>query len=115
MNKIENGRLVDVKANKKDLDVTLDLKYEYTDKIGNVHERVFTRVPLFLYSNPIFVEDSCKQVRAIDFGYGDIFYFEDSAIKDRIIKYATKEMTIEEIEKKLGHKVKIVSEKGDKE
>lgn len=121
MSKIENGRLVDVKANKEEkLGVTLDLTYEYTDKIGNVHEWVITKVPLFLFSNPIDIEgkyisfsDSCHNSRTINVGYGDVVLFEDSIIKDKIIKYATKEMTIEEIEKKLGHKVKIVGKKGE--
>ena len=122
MSKLGNGRLVDVKLNKEELGFTLDLKYEYTDKIGNVHEYVITKVQLFLYSNPINIEgkfvtfsDSCNNSRIINVGYGDVVLFEDSTIKDRIIKYAIKEMTIEEIEKKLGHKVKIVGEKGEKE
>ena len=32
-------------------------------------------------------------------------------VTDRIVEYATKEMTLEEIEKKLGYKIKIVAEK----
>ena len=115
MSKLENGRLVDIKVNKEDMGVTLDLTYEYTDVIGNVHEHVITRVPLPLYFNPINIEtkfeffsDLYHHGRTIDVGYGDVYLFEDSIVKDRIIKYAEKEMTIEEIEKKLGHKVKIV-------
>ena len=111
MSKLENGRLVDIKVNKEDMGVTLDLTYEYTDVIGNVHEHVITRVPLPLYFNPINIETKFEfhHGRIIDVGYGDVVLFKDSTVKDRIINYTEKEMTIEEIEKRLGHKVKIVS------
>lgn len=46
-------------------------------------------------------------------GYGKINLSENTIFEDKIVKYAEKEMTIEEIEKKLGHKVKIVGEKGE--
>lgn len=37
--------------------------------------------------------------------------FDDALFVDWITEYATQDMTLEEIENKLGHKVKIVSEK----
>ena len=51
--------------------------------------------------------------RHVNIGYGKINLSENTTFKDKIVKYAEKEMTIEEIEKKLGHKVKIVGEKGE--
>lgn len=45
---------------------------------------------------------------------GNEHSYKDVAYIDRIVKYAVKEMTQEEIEKELGYKVKIVSEKEDK-
>lgn len=49
----------------------------------------------------------------IDVGYGDVTLWDPSnSITDTIVKYASpKEMTLEEIEEKLGHKVKIVGRK----
>ena len=49
----------------------------------------------------------------VNIGYGKINLSENTIFEDKIVKYAEKEMTIEEIEKKLGHKVKIVGEKGE--
>lgn len=52
----------------------------------------------------------CPRI-TIDVGYGDVTLWDPSnSITDTIVKYASpKEMTLEEIEEKLGHKVKIVS------
>ena len=44
-------------------------------------------------------------------GLGEQDVSPDFTYIDRIVEYATKEMTIEEIENKLGHKVKIVNKK----
>lgn len=49
--------------------------------------------------------------KTIDVGYGEQDVRPDFKYIDRIVEYATKEMTIEEIENKLGHKVKIVNKK----
>ena len=49
----------------------------------------------------------------VNIGYGKINLSGNTIFEDKIVKYAEKEMTIEEIEKKLGHKVKIVGEKGE--
>lgn len=49
----------------------------------------------------------------VNIGYGKINLSESTIFEDKIVKYAEKEMTIEKIEKKLGHKVKIVGEKGE--
>ena len=46
------------------------------------------------------------------FGLGDLSLYSDDdgyLYHEKIIEEKTKEMTLEEIEKKLGHKVKIVS------
>ena len=49
----------------------------------------------------------------VNIGYGKINLSENTIFEDKIVKHAEKEMTIEQIEKKLGHKVKIVGEKGE--
>lgn len=49
----------------------------------------------------------------VNIGYGKINLSENTIFEDKIVKYAEKEMTIEEVEKKLGHKVKIVGKKGE--
>ena len=46
---------------------------------------------------------------SIDLGFGSLDYSEITSEETRRIHTVTKEMTIEEIEEKLGYKIKIVS------
>lgn len=114
--------LMDVKINKSDSRYFLCLTYKYHDKYGNIHERVIDNIPLPLYNHldNITIKESqvslpslnfCTTHKTIDVGFGEQDVRPDFAYIDRIVEYATKEMTIEEIENKLGHKVKIVDKK----
>ena len=100
----------------------LNLRYKYETDSG-VYELVIPRVDLGILTKgelPIFASD-CSGLR-IDYcarfntncydlektaipGYGNIAYLINE------IKEKRREMTLEEIEKKLGYKVKVVSEK----
>lgn len=117
---INNCELMDVKINKSDNIYVLCLTYKYHDEYGNTHERVIDNVPLPLYNrvdnitikeanvSPLF---DLRIYKTIDVGFGEQDVKPDFTYIDRIVEYATKEMTIEEIENKLGHKVKIVNKK----
>lgn len=48
---------------------------------------------------------------SIDVGYGDVDLPSDYVLIDTIVKYGIKEMTLEEIEKELGYKVRVVNRK----
>jgi len=95
----------------------LGLTYEFEDAQENVHEVYISRVPLPIYDQGI-PEIKCKSVytmgsyinagESIDVGYGDVNLPSDYVLIDTIVKYEIKEMTLEEIEKELGYKVKIV-------
>lgn len=97
----------------------LGLTYEFEDAQENVHEVYISRVPLPVYDQGI-PEIKHKSVYtmgsristgdSIDIGYGDVDLPSDYVLIDTIVKYGIKEMTLEEIEKELGYKVKIVSE-----
>lgn len=111
--------LKDVKLNKDDYgNYFLTLTYSGKDEFGNIHELVLDGVPLNLYSTFNYVEtkelpyslDTFVEAK-INVGFGDVnIYCKDNlTITDKIVEYAVKEMSIEEIEKKLGHKVKIVN------
>lgn len=111
--------LKDVKLNKDDYgNYFLTLTYSGKDELGNIHELVLDGVPLNLYSTFNYVEtkelpyslDTFVEAK-INVGFGDVdIYCKDNlTITDKIVEYAVKEMSIEEIEKKLGHKVKIVN------
>lgn len=110
--------LKDVKLDKDDYgNYFLTLTYSGKDVCGNVHELVLDGVPLHLYSssNYIKLEEMYSlgtvEERKINVGFGDvdIYYNDNFTITDKIVEYSVKEMSIEEIEKKLGHKVKIVN------
>lgn len=95
----------------------LCLVYEEKDNLGNLHEITLEDVPLplcdcFTITEQCYEPDILSKT-IINVGYGDVPAFKwDTRTKmtDTIVKYAPpKEMTLEEIEEKLGHKVKIVS------
>lgn len=119
ISEINNCELMDVKINKSDNRYFLCLTYKYRDEYGNIHERVIDNIPLPLYSylDNITIKESQASLsllnyctrKTIDVGFGEQDVRPDFAYIDRIVEYATKEMIIEEIEKKLGYKVKIVS------
>lgn len=98
----------------------LGLTYEFEDAQENVHEVYISRVPLPIYDQGI-PEIKCKSVYtmgsyinagdSIDVGYGDVDLPSDYVLTDTIVKYGVKEMTLEEIEKELGYKVKVVDRK----
>lgn len=111
--------LMDVKLNKEPNNggYSLCLTYKGEDEHGNIHEKVLSGVPLPLYSNTRYFEYreeiGCYNPDRyfLDIGYGMLSVPKNFKTVDRIVEYACKEMTLEEIEKKLGHKVKIVAEK----
>ena len=120
ISEINNCELMDVKINKSDNRYFLCLTYSYRDAYGNIHERVINDVPLPLYNHldSITIKEAHASPllnlcipKTIDVGFGEQDVRPDFAYIDRIVEYATKEMTIEEIENKLGHKVKIVDKK----
>ena len=116
-----NAILVDAKLKKdKHGDYYLILVYKGTDTYGNTHKLVIDGLPLSLYKTTDFITAEVTRSmfeateRNIDIGFGSIPFGRYTKVTDEIIDYATKEMTLEEIEKKLGYKVKIISDKEGK-
>lgn len=132
--KYKNAKLVDAVAYTNNLGSWyMRLKYTYEDEEGGVHERYYPKVefPFFLGKLPT------EEFSADRFGRGEMtlnlfsnevaafrtkFWnpvseqmMSDVCVVDNLIKPAihVHEMTVEEIEKKLGYKVKIVN-KGEK-
>lgn len=112
-----DGYLTDVKLNKESLngEYSLCLTYTGKDEFGNTHEQIINGVPIPIYtrSRNIASEITINDIseRYVDVGYGMVLLPNNVKAIDRIVEYAAKEMTLEEIEKKLGYKVKIVAEK----
>lgn len=112
---------LDVKRDKEGLieEVYLYLKYLQETEKG-IYEHKYEHILLPIKTNDLPVIKPgliCINPMLRDFvldaGFGDCaFRTKDHTV--RVIEEKTKEMTLDEIEKALGHKVKIVKEKGEK-
>lgn len=115
--KIKDATLTKVETKSGCTKYRLCLVYENKDYLGNLHEITLNDVPLPLCDHFSITEECYEpdimSKSIINVGYGDVATFgwdTRNKMTDTITKYAPpKEMTLEEIEKKLGHKVKIVS------
>ena len=109
MNKLESQNVEDINISfNKDINsYVINVSYRYTDRVGNVDIISIRDLPITIYSHPDFSSNiTCK----IDLGFGSLkFYPGITSYETRRIHTVTKEMTIEEIEEKLGYKIKIVS------
>ena len=115
-----NLKVSDVKLIKNPNDTySLDVKYllETSETIREFHFPSI-QLPLTTKQIQVGIVRGCFGQRHyagdIDVGFGYTTLNVDpagNAYYERIIETKTKEMTLEEIEKKLGHKVKIVNKK----
>lgn len=112
---------LDVKRDEEGLieEVYLYLKYLQETEKG-IYEHKYEHILLPIKTNDLPVIKPgliCINPMLRDFvldaGFGDCaFRTKDHIV--RVLEEKTKEMTLDEIEKALGHKVKIVKEKGEK-
>ena len=120
MNNVNDRKLKDATLTKVEMkygsaQYFLCLVYEQKDDLGNIHEVTLKDVLLPLYNDFKFKGSEQSELDACpivtDVGYGDVILWDPSnSITDTIVEYAPpKEMTLEEIEEKLGYKVKIVN------
>lgn len=131
--KAENAKLVDATAYQVETGTWyIELQYEYEDKSG-VHRRYYPKVefPFFCgklppeeFSSDRFGRDELtiglitKEVAVFRGNFSNPMtgqIMEDVCVIDNLVKPATPahEMTIEEIEKELGYKVKIVNKENN--
>lgn len=129
MDTVKNEKLVAATAYTDDYGAWFtELKYQYEDEKG-VHERYYPKVefpfscgklPTEVFSSDRFGNSEVT----ISLPYSEVAAFrgtfqnpangqiiKDVCIIDNLVKPAVREMTIEEIEKELGYKVKVVEEK----
>ena len=107
-------RLTNVETVMEKGNIFLDVTYEFENFRG-VHECRFPRVLVPLYKEDgDFVLTACadgEHEHMIDIGYGLTPFYEDEngrCFIDKIIKPATRKMSVEEIEKELGYPIEIV-------
>ena len=109
MNKLElqNVEDINISFNKDINSYVINVSYRHTDGEGNVDIISIRDLPITIDPYPVFSRNiTCE----IDLGFGSLkFYPGITSYETRRIHTVTKEMTIEEIEEKLGYKIKIVS------
>lgn len=120
--KLKSVKLIEEKNNRGAKKFYLDVTYEYMDSDENWHEINFPKIELFIATNrlPIvhnafYSDPLCLPNDTIDIGFGELNILRNSEnifATDRIVEYSCKEMTIEEIQEKLGYKVKIIDKRG---
>ena len=114
MSKLESQNVEDINISfNKDINsYVINVSYRHTDRVGNVDIISIRDLPITIYPHPIVNRKfSCYGCEtSINLGFGSLeSYPEITSEEIRRIHTVTKEMTIEEIEKALGHHVKIVS------
>lgn len=113
--------LVDLQLHKEEIDkgaewYYLSAVYQYENERG-VYEVNVPRIELPISGDLIMRHDigifgPCRHT--IDIGFGDLDIFPDkhgNNFYEKCIKEKIHDMTLDEIEKKLGYKVRVVSEK----
>ena len=109
MNKLElqNVEDINISFNKDINSYVINVSYRHTDREGNVDIISIKDLPIAIKPYPDFSSNiTCE----IDLGFGSLkFYPGITSYEINRIHTVTKEMTIEEIEEKLGYKIKIVS------
>lgn len=116
----------DVKLVRNDNDYALDITY-IADAPDRVEELHIPRVVLPINPERVRISETIDDhfcgpycppahIFRADLGFGSmpIELHDGAAFTIKTIKEKTKEMTLEEIEKKLGHKVKIISKEETK-
>ena len=116
MNKLESQNVEDINISfNKDINsYVINVSYRHTDRVGNVDIISIRDLPITINPYPIVNSNlSCYGCEtSINLGFGSLeSYPEITSEEIRRIHTVTKEMTIEEIEEKLGYKIKIVNNK----
>ena len=114
MSKLESQNVEDINISfNKDINsYVINISYRHTDREGNVDIISIRDLPINVKPYPDFNIAYYGCEKSIDLGFGSLeFYPGITSEETRRIHTVTKEMTIDEIEKKLGYKIKIVKEK----
>lgn len=118
---MENVRLTSLMLIRENDGYFLRATYQFEDERG-IWEETYPRIclPICTSSRPMincqFGSSACANNITVDLGFGELplkeirknVYAERKLIKEKI-----HDMTISEIEEKLGYKIKIIGEKGE--
>ena len=110
----QNVENINISFNKSINSYVINVSYRCTDREGNVDILSIKDLPIDITSYPDVNRNAtyCGFETSINLGFGSLdFYPGVTSYETRRIHTVTKEMTIEEIEEKLGYKIKIVNNK----
>ena len=113
MNKLKSQKVEDINISfNQDINsYVINISYRHTDREGNVDIISIRDLPITIKPYPDFNMSYYGCATSIDLGFGSLeFYPGITSEETRRIHTVTKEMTIEEIEEKLGYKIKIIKE-----
>ena len=114
MNKLKSQKVEDINISfNQDINsYVINISYRHTDREGNVDIISIRDLPITIKPYPDFNISYYECETSINLGFGSLdFYPGITSHEIRRIHTVTKEMTIDEIEKKLGYKIKIVNNK----
>ena len=116
MRKAESQEVEDINIsfNKDISSYVINISYRHTDREGNIDIISIRDLPISIKPYPDLIRNvsyhGCETT--IDLGFGILdFYPGITNYETRRIYTETREITIEEIEKELGYKIKIVNNK----
>ena len=116
MSKLESQNVEDINISfNQDINsYVIDVSYRRTDREGNVDIISIRDLPISIKPYPDLIRNisyhGCET--SIDLGFGILdFYPGITKYETRRVYTAIREMSIEEIEKELGYKIKIVNNK----
>ena len=115
--KSQNVEDINISFNQDINSYVINVSYRRTDREGNVDIISIRDLPINVKPYPDFNIANYGCEKSINLGFGSLdFYPGITSEETHRIHTVTKEMTIDEIEEKLGYKIKIVGDKkGEKE
>ena len=114
----QNVEDINISFNQDIYSYVIDISYRRTDREGNVDIISIRDLPITITPYPDVNRNisycECETETSIDLGFGNLYFYPGvTSYETRRIHTPIKEMTIEEIEKELGYKVKIVDNKNE--
>ena len=109
----QNVEDINISFNQDINSYVIDVSYRHTDSEGNVDIISIRNLPIPIIPIPVVNRNISYygSETTIDLGFGILDFHPITSYETRRIHTATKEMTIEEIEEKLGYKIKIIDNK----
>lgn len=109
---LKSNKLKRLELKKDDSGYYLSAIYEYENEAG-VHRAIFPkiRLPIELLNAPVISREDWRSPSKIDLGFGELPLEGDPGFTIKTICEKIHDVTIEEIEKKLGYKIRIIKEK----